>query len=187
MTWNALNELIGEKQSTRFLPNSLKDENNEVNDPKLIANKFNDFFVDVGPNLARQFNNDTDHFGKFLEGNYTGTMFSYEKTSDEVKKVIEKLDSKTSCGIDEISSKVVKYVAPYISIPLSHVFNFTFATGKIPNQLKIPLVTPIIYVNNLKKKNSNYRPKPVLSCFSKVLEKLMYKRLIVYVDKKDFI
>ena len=51
--------------------------------------------------------------------------------------------SKSSCGVDGISSKVVKYVAQYISIPLSHIFNLTFTTGKIPNDLKVALVTPV--------------------------------------------
>ena len=52
---------------------------------------------------------------------------------------------KSSCGVDGISSKVVKYVAQYISIPLWHIFNLhvTFTTGKIPNDLKVALVTPV--------------------------------------------
>ena len=51
--------------------------------------------------------------------------------------------SKSSCGIDEISSKAIKCVAPYISVPLSYIFNLTFATGKIPDDLKIAIVTPV--------------------------------------------
>ena len=50
---------------------------------------------------------------------------------------------KSSCGVDGISSKVVKYVAQYIFIPLWHIFNLTFTTGKIPNDLKVALVTPV--------------------------------------------
>ena len=50
---------------------------------------------------------------------------------------------KSSCGVDEINSKVVKYVAQYISMPLSHIFNLTFETGKIPDDLKVALVTPV--------------------------------------------
>ena len=53
------------------------------------------------------------------------------------------MECKSSCGIDEIRSKVIKYVAPYISVPLSHIFNLTFATGKIPNDLKVALITPV--------------------------------------------
>ena len=70
-------------------------------------------------------------------------MFLYDTTSDEVNKVIGKRVCKSSCGVDEINSKVMKYVAQYISMPLSHIFNLTFETGKIPDDLKVALVTPV--------------------------------------------
>jgi len=71
----------------------------------------------------------------------------------------------------------MKYVAPYVSVPLSHIFNLTFTTGKIPDALKVALITP---VSKASEKNvfSNYRPISALPFFSKILEKLMYKRLI---------
>lgn len=100
--------------------------------------------------------------------------------------MIDNLVGKYSCGIDEISCKVIKYVSPFISIPLSHIFNLTFETGKIPEQLKIALVTPI-YKSSDTDKFSNYRPISVLPCFSKVLEKIMYKRLISYIEKNGIL
>ena len=68
-------------------------------------------------------------------------------------------------------------MAPYVSVPLSHVFNLTFTTGKIPNDLKVALITPV-YKASEKNVFSNYRPISVLPFFSKILEKLMYERLI---------
>ena len=70
-------------------------------------------------------------------------MFLYNTNCEEIGTVINKMACKSSCGVDEIRSKVVKYVAQHISIPLSHSFNLTFATGKIPNDLKVALVTPV--------------------------------------------
>ena len=67
----------------------------------------------------------------------------HETSPDEVNRIIDKLECKSSCGVDEIRSKVIKYVAPYVSVPLSHNFNLTFATGKIPNNLKVALITPL--------------------------------------------
>ena len=67
----------------------------------------------------------------------------HETSPDEVNRIIDKLECKSGCGIDEIRSKVIKYVAPYVSVPLSHIFNLTFATGKIPNDLKVALKTPV--------------------------------------------
>ena len=106
-------------------------------------------------------------------------MFLYDTTSDEVKNVIDKLEGKTSCSVDDISSKVVKYVAPFISVPLSHIYNLTFSSGKILDQFKVALVTPV-YKSSDKNTFCNYRPISVLPCFAKTLEKLMYKRLNTY-------
>ena len=77
-------------------------------------------------------------------------MFLYDTSHDEVHKVIDKMASKSSCDIDEISSKVIKCVASHITVPLSYIFNLTFATGKIPDDLKIALVAPV-YKASVKK------------------------------------
>ena len=186
-TWNTINELLGNRKSYNSLPSSfLNNENDEISDPNLIANKFNEFFVNVGPNLAMKFDDGSDEFYKFLKGNYCDSMFLYDTTCAEVNKEIDKMANKSSCGIDDINSKVVKHVAPYISLPLSHIFNLTFSTGKVPDELKVALVTPV-YKSSDKNVFSNYRPISVLPCFSKILEKLMYKRLMNYVDRNKIL
>ena len=101
-------------------------------------------------------------------------MFLYDTTNDEIHKAIDKMASKSSGGINEINSRVIKYVAPYISVPLSYIFNLTFANSKIPDDLKVALVTPV-YKASQENIYFHYRPISVLPCFSKVLEKLMYK------------
>ena len=96
------------------------------------------------------------------------------------------MKGKSSSGIDGINIRIVKYVAPYIALPLSPIFNLTFATGKIPNKFKIALVAPDSKSSD-KDVYSNYRPISVLPCFSKILEKLMYKRLIKFIDKNNIL
>ena len=67
-----------------------------------------------------------------------------------------------------------------ISKPLTHIFNLTFQSELIPDSLA--LVTPI-YKANENFLFENYRPILVLTCFSKLLERLMYKRLISFINK----
>ena len=96
-TWNTINELLGKSKSSDALPRSFLNENNdEVSDPKLIANNFNDFFVNVGPNLAKKFSRETDDFYKFLKGSFNDSMFLYDTNCEEIRKVIDKMASKSS-------------------------------------------------------------------------------------------
>ena len=58
----------------------------------------------------------------------------------------------------------------------------------MPDILKIALqlITPI-FKGNEKNRFENYRPISVLTCFSKLLEKLMVKRLIAFIDKNKIL
>ena len=54
----------------------------------------------------------------------------------------------------------------------------SFETGQIPiAEFKIALVTPV-YKAGDRESFSNYRPISVLPCIYKIIDKLMYKRLI---------
>ena len=75
-TWNTINELLGNRKSNISLPSSfLNNEYDEISDPQLIANKFNGFFENVGPDLAMKFDDGSNEFYKFLKGNYCDSMF----------------------------------------------------------------------------------------------------------------
>ena len=56
----------------------------------------------------------------------------------------------------------------------------------MPEQLKIAKVIPIYKKENVEI-FSNYRPVPVLPCFSKILERLVFNRCIDYIDKNNLL
>lgn len=87
-------------------------------------------------------------------------------TESEIDKEIKELNANKSSGHDDIAPKVVKKISEYIVKPLTHIFNLSIVTGKIPETFKIGIVTPV-YKGNDKEKLSNYRPISVLTCFSK--------------------
>jgi hypothetical protein len=51
----------------------------------------------------------------------------------------------------------LKLIAKEISKPLTHIFNPTFSTGIIPDNLKVALITPIFKADDTMK-FENYRP-----------------------------
>jgi hypothetical protein len=118
--------------------------NDTINDPKTIANKFNEYFINIGPNLAKNIKNNSDtNFEKFLIGNYQNSMFLAPITENELENEIRSMDSSKSPGYNNISNKILKLTAKEISKPLTHIFNLTFQNGVIPEKLKLPIVTPI--------------------------------------------
>jgi hypothetical protein len=112
-------------------------------------------------------------------------MFFEPVTENELLNEIINLRENKSAG-HEISSKMIKAINAEILKPLTYIYNLTFLTGKIPKSLKIALVTPI-FKANVSNLFENYRPISVLSCFSKLLEKLMYNSLYNYVETKKIL
>ena len=70
--------------------------------------------------------------------------------------------------------------------PLAKMINSSFAIGKVPNKIKIAKVCPI-HKDGPKDDFSNYRPISLLPSFSKIFEKLVYNRLIAYIDKMNIL
>ena len=56
MMWKTLNELLNKPNKTNKLPKTFieSDSLNIIEDPVEIANKFNDYFINIGPNLAKK-------------------------------------------------------------------------------------------------------------------------------------
>jgi hypothetical protein len=93
----------------------------------VIANKFNEYFVNVGPNLAKGIRkNDKISFEKYLKGNNRESMFAETVTEYEILTEIDRLSSNKSAGHDNISAKMIKTINQEICKPLSHIFNLTF-------------------------------------------------------------
>ena len=184
MIWKTMNEILNKREKNKELPETFFDTNSskQVKDPKAIANKFNEYFTNIGPNLAKKIKkNANTNFEKYLTGNYPNSMFLTPITENEIQSELRMMHSNKSPGYDNITNKIIKLSATEISKPLTHIFNLTFVNGVIPDELKLALVTPIFKAQE-SDRFENYRPISVLSCFSKLLEKLMYNRLISYIE-----
>ena len=107
-------------------------------------------------------------------------------TEAEVEQELNKLNPEKSAGVHDLSPKVISQIASTIKKPLTSIVNKSFSTGVIQEKLKISAVTPV-YKSEDESLFSNYRPVAVLPCFSKVLEKLMYKPLTGYIEKQKIL
>ena len=83
-------------------------------------------------------------------------------------------------GLDGFLTSVVKSVSNHIAEPLTHIFNVSFTSGVFPSKLKLAKVTPIFKLND-KLSVNNYRSISLLPVFSKLVEKLIHKRLMSFL------
>ena len=115
------------------------------------------------------------------------TPVSLNNTSAyEINKTLHSLKSKDSHGFDGVSTKILKNNAPYIVSPLTYIFNRVLLTGIFPDRLKIAEVQHL-FKNGDKTKLSKYRPISLLTSFSKIIEKIIYKRLYKYLNVNNIL
>ena len=79
------------------------------------------------------------------------------------------------------SKIILKILCPVISSPLSQLINDSFQCGNFPDKMKLAKVIPL-FKKGCVVTTSNDRPISLLSVFSKITEKIMYKRLYNFLE-----
>ena len=113
------------------------------------------------------------------------SLFFQPTTGVEVGNIVRKLKV-SSPGWDGISSKVVKAAYNSFLNPLVHVLNLSLSQGLVPEELKTARLIPI-FKSGTKSLISNYRPISILPCFSKILEKLVYTRIVHFITRHNLL
>ena len=183
-SWQVIKMIIN-KRKCNLTCSKFKCNGSVIEDGKIIANKFNDFFINVGPTLAKNIpstkKNPTEYITQNIE-----TVFAVSPVSDhEILKILGDLKD-SAAGWDELRPNMIKHVKQDIKLPLAHICNLSFGTGVFPSDLKIANVVPIFKAND-EMIFSNYRPVSVLPVFSKLIERLMYNRLIQYINENKLL
>ena len=152
----------------------------------MIANTFNDYFVNVGTNLASTIPYTQTKFTQFLTRSYPNSFVFYPTDNNEITAIIKDINPNKSPGPDCLDPSVVKQTAGPLPPTLSYIFNISMQSGRVPDQLKIAKVLPIFKADD-NRKFSNYCPISILPIFSKILERVVYVRLMKYLTKHNIL
>ena len=181
--WAIIKEVINKNKNSRISDQFIINDKTET-DPIRIAQGFNNYFANIGQSLASKINSDNVSHRDFISSNINASLFLEPTNETEIKLIIRELKEGAS-GRDGILPKHIKCVSDFIALPLTRIANLSLEQGVFPEELKFAVVTPIYKAKDPMLFN-NYRPISLLSVFSKILERLMYNRLLKFLNKQDF-
>ena len=150
-----------------------------------IADAFNDYFATICSNNHVQ-PNDTPSYENYLN-TPTVTSFSFQPIDNIVTlQLLSKLTATHSCGHDNISSTVLKYISNEISECITLIVNQSIKLGIYPDKLKVAKVVPVFKKED-KLQLKSYRPISVLPVISKIFENVMLTQLVEYYTTNNLL
>jgi hypothetical protein len=169
--WKLIKSAMGNKQSMG-IPTMMENDV-QIQEDQDKATILNDYFISQTklPNT----NVPLPPFDYITEAR----LDHIEITPVIVRNILLKLDVSKATGPDEISNKILKECASSICFPLSELFKKSLELGIFPSSWKEAMVTAIFKKQNRQLK-ANYRPISLLSCISKVFERIIYNTTYNY-------
>ena len=182
-TWQTINDTLNRSKKSRKFPQLFKLSNGTtISDPKIIAEAFNDYFINIGT-VDEPMN---DQYIRYLHNKPHCNLIFHSITKDSVMQIIDGLKPKSSTGVDNISNKLLKSAKAFIVAPLTIIIKQMFQVGKFPDLLKISKVLPI-YKKDDDSLFSNYRPISLLPSVSKIFERAIMIQLTEYLEDNKLI
>ena len=107
-------------------------------------------------------------------------------TEEKVVSLAKNLKDKLTAGYDDIPKSLVKQCIQLIKGPLTNIYNLSLRSGVFPDEWKLAKVKPLFKKGGMYN-IQNYRPISIISVFVKLLERLMFNRLIPFLHKNKIL
>ena len=170
--WNTMKEIIPNKRNNNSIP------------PEMNADSFNEYFSTIGLSLAKQ------HADMGIQWKNPDTLYDFKfasVTSENVKKKLKHLPSKSNLDILGFDTKLLHLAADYICESLSVLISLSLSTGLVPDDWKLARVTPVYKGDGDILNESNYRPISVIGHIVKITESEVKDQLINYLHKHNLL
>ena len=189
-TWKGINTLINNNKKISKTITRLKNpfKNGEFeSDTESLSNIINMHFASIGPKLASKIPTSNKHFTDYLRNiDLKDSFFFTPVVRQEIENEIVTLPRNKAYGLYSCPIDLLKASRYLISDHLAYLINYSINTGAYPSKLKLSKVVPIFKSDDDSDPN-NYRPIALLSVFNRIFEKLIYKRLISFIDKNNLL
>ena len=187
-TWEGINNLLHNKAKSSKYPSTFRDPSNSdkfTRNPLRISNILNTHFASVGSRLAAKLSQ-TAHcnFSNSLaKSKSPKSSFLFQPASAaEVQLETFAITKNKAYGLYSCPTQLLKFVSDIISQPLTSLLNLSVIRGVYLAKLKLSKIIPV-YKSDDEYDPNNYRPISLLSNFNRIFEKLMYFRMISFIEK----
>nr|CAI5819984.1 unnamed protein product [Callosobruchus analis] len=183
-TWNIINSKLGKKNKQH---NFILHVNGDiVSDKSSISAIFLESFSKGMPTKV------VNHFSYNLSLPPTASpcilnsIFIQPTDTTEVAEVLNSIKNKHSAGYDGLSAELLIFVRDFTIDHLVNLINRSIAEGYFPDALKLSIVIPV-YKKGDVHEIDNYRPISLLNSTSKVIEKIISRRVMDFISKHNIL
>lgn len=182
--WNVVQKYTSDYSNT-IIPSIISD-GKVFENPQDIADNFNKFFLNNNnnnnDNIYTNINTNTD----IRINNVDESIFLTPVDSSEIIKIVKSLKNSKAVGFDNIRTDIIKQSVNLIANPLSFIISRCMMNGIFPDSLKHTIIKPL-HKKGSRSCTDNYRPVALIPILSKVFEKVIYNRILSFLDKKEII
>ena len=107
------------------------------------------------------------------------SMFMNPTDVNEIKQIMQFLQSKKSYGHDNLSPHQFKLIAEQISLPVAILINKSLSESIVTDEIKIAKII-LVYKSKAKFFFSNYKPISLLPTILKILDMVVHGRSYDY-------
>lgn len=105
----------------------------------------------------------------------------------EVREICKRLQNSKAPGMDHIHNTLLKQLSPHGFLYLTLIINASLLLSYFPEQWRHALVIPIKKPNKPSNQSGSYRPISLLSAISKILERVILKRLQSHLQDNNIL
>ena len=147
----------------------------------------NSHFASVGPKLASEIPLSHKHFSNYLPKPSILGYFAFQPvTPPEVELEILSTPHNKAYRLFSCPTRMLKCASKTISEALCKIINDSITRGVFPSRLKYAKVIPIYKNEDLTDPN-NYRPITLVSVFNRIIEKLIFRQLKSFLEKRNIL
>ena len=185
-TWNGIKQVINiDKKSTQKI-NCVRDGNFYIHDAKQMTEVFNNHFSQVGQKLEKSVRPTNKRYDDYLNERVENSFIVEPTNNDEVLSIIKQFKNDKATGPNSLNTIFLKKCAKELSEPLALLFNMSFSNGIFPESLKLANIIPI-HKKDDKTFVNNYRSISLISKIDKIMEKLIYQLLYLFLEHNNII